>query len=117
MPDKTTVAGELPVVAYGFPNTAITGSQPLMLLEHRIPKDDQYGGAMWLPLVLHSDATAALAQKDGEIAALREALQRTTHIIDRMGDMPDEFISPGVWRDLKCERAIELARAALGSQA
>lgn len=110
MPDQTTV---------GF------GVEAWMTDDGRVATDrtkeqnlpSQVAESFHIPLIRKSDATAALAQKDGEISALREALQRTTHIIDRMGDMPDEFISPGVWRDLKCERAIELARAALGSQA
>jgi len=37
-------------VAYGFPNSAITGSQKWMLLEEKIPENDQYKGALWIPL-------------------------------------------------------------------
>lgn len=40
-------------VAYGFPNTAITGkNQTLMMVRLEIPSDDQYGGALWVPLFL-----------------------------------------------------------------
>ena len=37
-------------VAYGFPNSAITGNQKWMLLEEKIPENDQYKGALWIPL-------------------------------------------------------------------
>lgn len=39
-------------VAYGFPNTSITGSGPtMMLLRHEWPSADQYGGRLWIPLI------------------------------------------------------------------
>lgn len=37
-------------VAYGYPNSAITGRNRWMMLRESIPEDDQYGGAMWVPL-------------------------------------------------------------------
>ncbi|MDP1543144.1 MAG: hypothetical protein Q8L99_08340 [Polycyclovorans sp.] len=38
-------------VAYGYPNTAITGKRmALMMVRLDIPSDDQYGGAQWAPL-------------------------------------------------------------------
>ena len=37
-------------VAYGFPNSAITSNQKWMLLEEKIPENDQYKGALWIPL-------------------------------------------------------------------
>jgi hypothetical protein len=40
-------------VAYGLPNTAITGKkQALMQVRLDIPSNDQYGGALWVPLYL-----------------------------------------------------------------
>ena len=46
---------------------------------------------------------------------LREALKTATNIIDKMGDMSDGEICPIVWSELKCEDAIEKARAALAA--
>jgi hypothetical protein len=40
-------------VAWGFKNTAITGSNRWMMLREEVPADDQYGGAMWAPLYTH----------------------------------------------------------------
>ena len=37
-------------VAWGFQNTAITGSNRWMMLREEIPANDQYGGALWTPL-------------------------------------------------------------------
>ncbi len=37
-------------VAWGFPNSAITGGNRWMMLREQVPADDQYGGAMWVPL-------------------------------------------------------------------
>ena len=37
-------------VAFGFPNSAITGSNRWMMLRESVPADDQYGGALWVPL-------------------------------------------------------------------
>lgn len=38
-------------VAWGLPNSAITGhNQPMMMVRPEVPSDDQYGGAMWVPL-------------------------------------------------------------------
>ena len=44
---------------------------------------------------------------------LLEALKRMASIIDKMGDMPDGFIHPSPWQTLKCEEALEQARAAI----
>lgn len=41
-------------VAYGFPNTAITGrKQALMMVALDVPSGDQYGGSLWVPLYTH----------------------------------------------------------------
>jgi hypothetical protein len=37
-------------VAWGFPNSAITGGSRWLMLRAQVPADDQYGGAMWVPL-------------------------------------------------------------------
>lgn len=43
--------GQGEAVAWGIPNTAITGKRmSLMMVRLDIPSDDQYGGAMWVPL-------------------------------------------------------------------
>lgn len=41
-------------VAWGFPNTAISGkNHALMIARLEVPSDDQYAGALWLPLYLN----------------------------------------------------------------
>jgi len=37
-------------VAWGYPNSAITGRNRWMMLREEVPCDDQYSGAMWAPL-------------------------------------------------------------------
>lgn len=100
MPDKTTGAGELPVVAVAIND--ITG---LMKFEVNDPDGIRLwragNGSKPQPLVLASDATAALAQKDGEIAALKALL----------ADLVKDF-----YTDVQCD-SYDRARAALGSQA
>jgi hypothetical protein len=49
-------------VAYGLPNTAITGKkQALMQVRLDIPSNDQYGGALWVPLFLAPPTSTAIA--------------------------------------------------------
>jgi hypothetical protein len=43
-------------VAWGFKNTAITGSKRWMMLREEIPADDQYKGALWTPLYTYHSA-------------------------------------------------------------
>jgi hypothetical protein len=43
-------------VAWGFQNSAITGSNRWMMLREEIPANDQYGGALWTPLYTSSPA-------------------------------------------------------------
>lgn len=39
-------------VAYAMPNSAITGApHALMLVSLDVPSNDQYGGALWVPLI------------------------------------------------------------------
>lgn len=64
-------------VAWGFPNTAISGKgHALMLVRLEVPSDDQYGGALWLPLYLNPlDAeTCALVLELCELAENHEQL-------------------------------------------
>ena len=37
-------------VAWGYPNSAMTGRNRWMMLREEVPSDDQYSGAMWVPL-------------------------------------------------------------------
>jgi len=67
-------------------------------------KQDAWGNTMLTEALLKSEA-----QRD----ALLEALERMAIIIDKMGDMPDGFIHPSPWRELKCEEALTQARAAI----
>ena len=49
-------------VAWGFKNSAITGSNRWMMLRENVPLDDQYKGALWTPLYL-TPPTAQPAQE------------------------------------------------------
>jgi hypothetical protein len=52
-------------VAYGLPNTAITGKkQALMQVRLDIPSNDQYGGALWVPLYLAPPTSTANAEAE-----------------------------------------------------
>lgn len=98
MSDKTAVAGELPVVAW------ITGEG-----DDQILTTDHTDVLNW-PSPIYSlckltDATAALAQKDGEIERLREVLRALETLFTPLAS------------DATAAMWIEKARAALGSQA
>ena len=45
-------------VAWGFQNTAITGSNRWTMLREEVPADDQYNGALWTPLYTTPPALA-----------------------------------------------------------
>jgi hypothetical protein len=47
---QRSVSEHLEPVAWGFQNSAITGSNRWMMLREEIPANDQYGGALWTPL-------------------------------------------------------------------
>jgi hypothetical protein len=68
-------------VAYGYPNSAITGNQKWMSLREQIPKDDQYKGALWIPLYI----TPQPNQEQGEPVAWRydQAKYRTNDLRGR----------------------------------
>jgi hypothetical protein len=60
LPQQQEQSGE--AVAYGLPNTAITGKkQALMQVRLDIPSNDQYGGALWVPLYLAPPTSTAIA--------------------------------------------------------
>ena len=50
-------------VAWGFQNTAITGSNRWTMLREEVPADDQYNGALWTPLYTTPPALAQPEQK------------------------------------------------------
>lgn len=129
MPDKTTVAGELPnPFGYFCEWHAPMGEEPTQTLYYGEPGNaidnewicypEQFKN---LPLFtadqMRAYATAALAQKDGEIERLRHALRPFANLAPYQAaieKMADELF--------KHERAdflaaFENARAALGSQA
>jgi hypothetical protein len=54
-----------------------------------------------------------IADLEAQRDALLEALKRMASIIEKMGDMPDEFIHPSPWRTLKCAEALTQADAAI----
>ena len=87
-------------VAWGLPNTAITGVRhPLMMVRLDIPSDDQYGGAMWIPLyVLPPDAARRIEALEAERDRLREAL-----------DLALDYLAPGT-------KPYKAACAALGRE-
>jgi hypothetical protein len=81
-----TNAGAQEAVAYGLPNTAITGKkQALMQVRLDIPSNDQYGGALWVPLYLTPPTSTAIAavaiNKAAEIlAGMRWCAIKLDHI-------------------------------------
>ena len=58
----------------------------------------------------YQDEIAAIKSRED---ALREALERTTTILDAFGNLPDEQMSPEAWIHYEAEDAITAARAAL----
>lgn len=50
-------------VAFGLPNPSITDKNKLLMVAIDIPSDDQYGGALWLPLYLHPPAQSDLVER------------------------------------------------------
>lgn len=58
IPASPPAAQEQKPVAWGLPNSAITGKQALMSVALEVPSDDQYGGALWVPLVFASPIPA-----------------------------------------------------------
>ena len=60
-------------VAWGFQNTAITGSNRWMMLREEVPADDQYNGALWTPLYTTPPQRKPLS--DEEIYSLADSLE------------------------------------------
>jgi hypothetical protein len=77
-------------VAYGLPNTAITGKkQGLMQVRLDIPSNDQYGGALWVPLYL-SSPTVDAAVEAFRLAAMN-VLQRRADIAAKYDRECDQY--------------------------
>ena len=55
---KEALAQTQEPVAWGFQNTAITGSNRWTMLREEVPADDQYNGALWTPLYTTPPALA-----------------------------------------------------------
>jgi hypothetical protein len=69
-------------VAFGHPNTAITGrNMRLIMVELEIPSTAQYP-QLWEPLVLQSDAAAIIAAKDVEIETLRRKADKAHKLME-----------------------------------
>ena len=60
---KALAQPEQEPVAWGFQNTAITGSNRWTMLREEVPADDQYNGALWTPLYTTPPALAQPEQK------------------------------------------------------
>ena len=61
---------------------------------------------------LHDEA-AAVGLVMEQRAELLEALKGVTFALDSMGDKPDRLVSPVVWRQLDCERVLDVAKSAI----
>lgn len=97
-----TAPAEVPMpkpVAFGVLNTALTGSpHRLMMVRIDIPSDDQYGGALWMPLVFAEDA-----QKYGDV---REA-------VGKRAGLAEAGRRISLWlKDPDVQRMLEFARDA-----
>jgi hypothetical protein len=77
-------------VAWGFPNTAITGSKnALMMVRIDVPSDDQYGGALWIPLY----AAPQQAIPSGWIPKLGDLVHPSKAVCDKYPEWkPDELL-------------------------
>jgi len=62
-------------VAWGFPNSAITGGSRWLMLREQVPADDQYGGAMWVPLYAEPQAAAEIERLRVELADAKHAMR------------------------------------------
>ena len=66
-------------VAYGLPNTMITGKpHMLMQVELEIPSDDEYGGALWQPLYTHAQPVAAIDERTALCANICSEVKNST---------------------------------------
>ena len=62
-------------MAWGFPNSAITGGNRWLMLREQVPADDQYGGAMWVPLYAEPQGAAEIARLRVELADAKHAMR------------------------------------------
>lgn len=69
-------------VAYGLPNTAITGKQYLMDVKIDIPSDDQYGGAFWVPLYTHPQPKREPLSEESALKILSDIPHRPVPTMD-----------------------------------
>lgn len=107
---EATLAQPEPV-AWGMPNTAITGKKmALMMVRLDIPSDDQYGGLMWVPLYTAPPAPAVpMAPPVAFAEWLRSNMPPDTVISD-----PDWW-AMAIWSAAR--RAINAAPVASGGKA
>lgn len=84
-------------VAYGFPNSAITGNLRWMLLRENLPANDEYRGALWVPLVLQSDLDAA-QKRIAELEAAQQWQPIETAPKDRQILLAAQFDHENDWR-------------------
>ena len=92
-------------VAWGFQNTAITGSNRWMYLRETIPTNDQYRGVLWTPLYTAppEQPLVGLTDEDREIL---EAVRRELHRGNQDGNAPGHVHEvPGIWDSDNGERA------------
>ena len=60
-----------------------------------------------------NDEAAAVGLVMEQRAWLLDALKGVTFALDSMGDKPDRLVSPVVWRQLDCERVLDVAKSAI----
>ena len=71
-------------VAWGFQNSALTGSNRWMMLCEDIPTDDQYGGALWTPLFTLPPQRTWVGLTDEELSILGEKFTHPDEGIDEV---------------------------------
>lgn len=71
------------VVAYGIPNSSISGMKHcLMSVRLDIPSDDQYGGAMWIPLYTNPQQPQSVADALEDAAKICDELAEQDYCVD-----------------------------------
>lgn len=66
--------------------------------------------------VFYADHQQTVAQLQARVAELEAALRGVTSALDQMGDQPDRFVCPDVWRRLNCEELVTRGKDALGAE-
>lgn len=78
------------VVAYGMPNSALTGrDQALMMVRLDKPSDDQYQGALWLPLGIIEDTPYTVTEITLTVAQIAD-LARAVGLVIEEDSLPGE---------------------------